>query len=112
MSTLEFAWRPGGFGSPIRTLLPGEFLRRFGCPDYNSAAINSRRVTNHILLILFDDFLVTIRMLCGRSTRCFTVPALQRASYLPRKQNQNRTDMVWQLEAVNRSSNCNPGRQI
>jgi hypothetical protein len=74
-------------------------------------AINSLPVPDHFLLTLFDDFLVTIRVLRGRSTRCFTVPALQRASFLPRKQNQNRTDMFWKVEAVNRSSNCNPESQ-
>ena len=44
-------------------------------------AINSLRVPNHILLTLFDDFLVTVYVLCRCSTGRFTVPVLWRASF-------------------------------
>jgi len=73
-------------------------------------SINSLRIPNHKLFTLFDGLSQLFACNVGVDPNT-SEPGSFSEVVLPRNQKQNRKDLFWNAQAVNRISKCNPGSQ-
>jgi hypothetical protein len=73
-------------------------------------SINSLRIPNHKLFTLFDGLAQLFECNVGLDPNT-SEPRSFSEVVLPRNQKQNRKDLFWNAQAVNRISKCNPGTQ-